>query len=253
MSNELKVAIEAAKAGAKAALKYFKTNPSFELKPDNSPVTKADKESENVIRKYISNVFPKANFLGEEGGGSLEQKEVWLIDPLDGTKNFIRGLPFWGIEISLVRDNKIIVGVSFAPSINELLFAERGGGAHCNNKRIFVSKVNRLSDAFLNHGTLSYFGHRLSGFLKLASSTFRQRGFGDLYGYHLVAQGKADIMMDAGNKPWDIAAIKVIVEEAGGKVTNFKGEEWQLVDTTAVATNGLLHDEVIRILNEIHT
>lgn len=119
-----------------------------------------------------------------------------------------------------------------------------------NELKVAIEAAKAGAKQALNHGTLSYFGNRLPSFLKLASSTFRQRGFGDLYGYHLVAQGKADIMMDAGNKPWDIAAIKIIIEEAGGKVTNFDGKEWSFTDSNAIATNGLLHDEVIRILNE---
>lgn len=115
---------------------------------------------------------------------------------------------------------------------------------------IKVSKIAKLEDAFLNHGTVMFFEKKIPQFLKLLEVMYRERGFGDFYGYHLVAQGKSDIMMDAHNAPWDIAAVKIIIEEAGGRVTNFKGEPWSLNDTNTLATNGLVHDEVVRILNQ---
>lgn len=250
MSNELKVAIAAAKAGANAALKYFNKNPKVTVKPDNTPVTQADKEAEAAIQKTILGTFPKASFLAEESGKSGSSKDVWVIDPIDGTKNFIRGLPFWGIEIAYVESNVIVLGVTYSPCFDELLYAENGQGAYFNGKRVSVSKIKRLSEAFLIHGTVSYFDKRGPNLLQLLDNVYRERGYADFYGYGLVAQGKVDIMMDSRNGPWDIAPVKVIIEEAGGKVTNFEGKDWQLTDPTAVATNGLLHDEVIRILNQ---
>lgn len=250
MSNELKVAIEAAKAGARKSLRYFKRNPEVSVKPDNTPVTKADKEGEEEIKKVIQKAFPNASFLGEESGGVTSKDDLWVIDPVDGTKNFIRGLPFWGVQIALVKHGEIVVGVSFGPSIDELLYAEKGFGAYMNEKRVSVSKVAKLQEAFLNHGTITYFGENTSKLLNLLKEVDRERGYGDFYGYHLVATGRADIMLDAKNGPWDIAAAKIIVEEAGGKVTNYQGREWSLTDSTAVGTNGLLHNEVIRILNK---
>lgn len=250
MSNELKVAIAAAKAGANAALKYFNRNPKVTIKPDNTPVTQADKDAQQAIMDVINNYFPGSKFLAEETETTRVGGNFWVIDPIDGTKNFIRGLPFWGIEIAFVKNNKIVVGVSFAPSINEMLYAQKGKGAFLNGQQVHVSKIAKLSKAFLNHGTIIYFQDKIPNFLTLLQQVNRERGFADFYGYHLVATGHADIMIDAKTDPWDDAALKVIIEEAGGKVTNFKGEDWQLSDTTAVATNKLLHDEVIKILNE---
>lgn len=251
MSNELKVAIEAAKAGAKVALKYFNKNPKVTVKPDNSPVTLADKEAEQTIKEIISRYYPSPSFLAEETVKTSLDDNFWVINPIDGTKNFLRGLPFWGVEIAFVKDNQIVVGVIYAPCLlTDLLYAEKGRGAYLNDDRITVSKITKLDEAFLIHGTINYFEKRIPQFLKLLNNVYRERGYGDFYGYGLVAQGKADIMMDAHNGPWDIAAVKVIVEEAGGKVTNFQGQDWQLTDSTAVATNGLLHDQVIHILNE---
>lgn len=250
MSDELKIAIEAAKKGAEAALRYYEKKIAFEVKPDNSPVTKADKEAEDIIKKTIVSHFPNSQFLGEETGGTLDADDSWCIDPIDGTKNFIRGLPFWGIEIAHIIDGKIVLGLSYGPVIDEMLYAEKGKGAFMNGKPIKVSKIAKLEDAFLNHGTVMFFEEKIPQFLKLLEVMYRERGFGDFYGYHLVAQGKSDIMMDAHNAPWDIAAVKIIIEEAGGRVTNFKGEPWSLNDTNTLATNGLVHDEVIRILNQ---
>lgn len=250
MFNELKVAIAAAKAGAREALKYFNHHPQVFIKPDNTPVTKADKEAETAIKKTILDAFPDTSFLAEESGKTGSSKDLWVIDPIDGTKNFIRGLPFWGIEIALVQNDEIVVGVSFAPSIDEMFYAQKGQGAFLNGRQVHVSKIAELSDAFLNHGTITYFQDKMPNFLTLLQQVSRERGFGDFYGYHLVTTGHADIMMDAKTDPWDSAALKVIVEEAGGRMTNFNGEDWQLTDTTAVATNGLLHEQVIKILNK---
>lgn len=250
MSSELKVAIAAAKAGAKVAIKYFNRNPKVTVKPDNSPVTQADKEAQQAIINVINNHFPGSKFLAEEAKATKVAGDFWVIDPIDGTKNFIRGLPFWGVEIAFVKDNQIVVGVTYSPCFDELLYAEKSQGAYINGKRVSVSKIKRLSEAFLVHGTVSYFDKTGPNLLQLFDKVYRERGYADFYGYGLVAQGKVDIMMDARNGPWDIAPVKIIIEEAGGKVTNFQGQDWQLTDTTAVATNGLLHDQIIKILNK---
>ncbi len=250
MSDELKVAIEAAKIGAKVALSYFNKTLDIVIKPNNSPVTQADKEAEKAIKEVISRSYPSSSFLAEETVKTSLGADFWVIDPIDGTKNFIRNLPFWGVEIAYIKNGEILLGVIYSPCFDELLYAEKGQGAYFNGKRISVSKITKLNEAFLVHGTVSYFERRIPQFLKLLKNVSRERGYGDFYGYGLVAQGKADIMMDNKNGPWDIAPVKVIIGEAGGKVTNFEGGDWQLTDSTAVATNGLLHDEVIRILNE---
>src|SRR5581483_11287477 len=140
---------------------------------------------------------------------------------------------------------EIVLGVSYGPVLNELMYAEEGFGAYLNDEKVSVSKIDSFDNAFLNHGTTMYFEKKVPRLLDLLSSVYRERGYADFYGYHLVASGRADIMLDAYNGAWDIAAMKIIIEEAGGKVTNYKGEAWSLTDTTAVATNSLLHDKVI--------
>ncbi len=251
MSNELKIAIQAARAGAKKALKYFAHNPRIMIKPDNSPVTIADKECEKAIKKVLAESFPDSSFLAEESGTTGNNDFVWIIDPIDATKNFIRNLPFWGIQIALAKKGEIVVGVSYAPALNELFFAEKGKGTYFNDQKISVSKTNALKDATLLHGTIDFFEEKTNNFLKLSKSCYYERGFGDFYGYTLVACGKADVMLDAKNGgPWDIAAVKIIVEEAGGLVTNLNGQPWNLTDRNALATNGLINEEVISILNK---
>ncbi len=248
--TELQVTLLAAKEGAKRALYYFDKSPKVTIKPDNTPVTKADLETEAQIKQIILQYFPNSSFLGEESGGNIHDEELWVIDPIDGTRNYIRGLPFWGVEIAFVKNGQPVIGVSYSPCLNELMYAQEGKGAYLNEKKATVSGITTLSDAVLNHGTLKYYQDSLPQLLSLASTCAHQRGYGDFYGYHLVASGRSDIMLDAKNGPWDIAALKIIIEEAGGKVTNFKGNDWTLSDKTAVATNGLIHAEVVRILNK---
>ncbi len=250
MSDELKTAIEAAKAGAKVALKYFDQEIKIDIKEDNTPVTIADKETEQEVKKVILGKFASATFLGEESSDQAHGKDFWTIDPIDGTANYIRGLPFWAVELAYVQNGECLVGVSYCPVLDELFYAERGKGAFKNGKRTFVSKVRRPQDAFFIHGTIKYFKVRMKGFLALCETVFRQRGFGDFYGYHQVACGRADIMMDAKNHAWDMAALNVIIEEAGGKHTNFDGSRWNLDDPTSIATNGFIHEDVLKILNE---
>jgi len=250
MSNELQVAIEAAKKGAEVALKYYKTELDIEYKTDKSPVTIADKEAEQIIRKTILSSFPKAQFLGEEGGGSLDFEEFWTIDPIDGTQNFMRQIPFWGVEIALVRNSQAVVGVSYAPVLNELVYAEESQGAFLNDKKISVSKTNNLKDAFIVHGALPYFKEYLESLVELLKQVKRERGFGDFYGHHLVATGRADVMIDARNMPWDVAAASIIAKESGGKFTNFKGAPWQLENSDVIFSNGLIHDEIVNALTQ---
>lgn len=250
MSNELVIVIEAAKAGAKKALQYFSKNPQVIIKPDNTPVTIADKECEQEIIKVILKNFPNSSFLAEESGTTEGNDFVWVIDPIDATKSFIRGLPFWGIQIALAKKGEIVLGVSYAPVLNELFYAEKGKGTFLNDKKVSVSKVDLLKNATLSHGTTNFFEEKTNNLLKLSKACNYERGFGDFYGYTLVASGRIDIMTDAKNGgPWDIAAVKIIVEEAGGKVTNINGKPWELTDRNAVATNNLLHAEVVSILN----
>lgn len=250
MSDELKIAIEAAKKGAEVALKYFTNLPPVIIKPDNTPVTKADKETEEIIRNHITQNFPNASFVGEEFGGSFTQGDVWIIDPIDGTKNFIRGIPMWSILIALWRDGEIIAGLSYMPGINEMLYAEKGIGAFLNDRKIATSKIEKIADATITHTGNPFSFKNPASIGNLLNASAHSRGFGDAYSYHLVANGRADINFEPEVSIWDVAPFKIIIEEAGGKITSLNGSPWSLDIKDFVATNGLLHDEVIRILNQ---
>lgn len=249
MSDELKIAIEAAKRGANVALKYFDTKLKVEFKKDESPVTIADRETEQTIKNVILSKFPNAQFLAEETKEIPSSSSFWVIDPIDATHNFVRGIPIWGILISYVKEGKTMVGVSHLPAIGDLTYAELGKGAFCNNNRIYVSKRKQISESFFSHGSLKYFDKIRPGFDKIAKNAEKMRGFGDLFSFNLVAQGKIECMIDGGNEPWDIVPLKLIIEEAGGKFTNHQGKDWTYNDTESLATNGFIHDDVVKTLN----
>lgn len=249
MSDELKVAIEAARAGAEVALKYYNTTLEVDYKTDRSPVTIADKETEETIKRTILNAFPDAKFVGEETGGRPTGETFWIIDPIDGTKMFIRGLPYWSVLIALCKNKEITLGVSYMPDFDELIHAEKGAGAYLNDKKIIVSKVDDITKAYFSYSEITWYKDK--GLLINSLDNFAcVRSIGDAHSYHLVAKGKFDIFTEPSPSLWDIAPFKVIVEEAGGKVTDLKGNPWNVDNKGGIiASNGLLHDQVIRILN----
>lgn len=249
-SKFLEVAIEAAKNAEKIIMKYYDNNLTWQTKPDLSPVSIADTEAERIIIETIRNSFPGHSFLGEESGSdSITSKYQWIIDPIDGTRNYVRGIPLFATQIALMEDGEVIVGVSNAPTMNELMSAEKGKGAFLNDKKINVSKIESLSDSYLVFGGIKHFkkyGY-LDHLLKIAENAGGHRGFGDAWSFHLLAQGKIDIIVEAKVKIWDIAALKIIVEEAGGKVTDITGNDITKNSASIIATNRYLHDSVLQI------
>jgi histidinol-phosphatase len=245
----LDFAVEVARAAGAVALRYFESDLQIETKADHTPVTQADREAEALIRQRIAARYPQHRFLGEEMGGSASDGDVWIIDPIDGTKNFIRGLPFFAVQLALHHDGVPVLGVSYAPVLNELLAAERGKGATCNGTPIRVSQISNLDQAFVVHGGLDVFDKQGStgGLIDLGRRAMSIRGHGDFYGYHLLARGKVDVMLEAGIAPWDIAALRVIVAEAGGRFTDLAGHTPEL-PANSLATNGFLHDQVVAIM-----
>lgn len=245
------VATRAAKLAGDLALKYFKSQPKVSYKADNTPVTIADKKAELAIRKMISQKYPDHGIIGEEFEAvNPSARFKWVIDPIDGTKSFIRGIPFWSTLLAVMENDKPIIGICFFPALGEIYTAQKGKGAFLNGKRIRVSNVSKLENAFISHGGIKSFKrkHKLEGFLKLMEIVQCDRGFGDAFGYALVAQGKIDAFLEGGNKIHDVAAPSILIQEAGGKFTNFDGE-FSLTSDCAVATNGLLHPKVIKLLN----
>ncbi len=245
----LDAAVEAARAAGAIALKYFRGRFEVTLKPDATPVTQADRDAERAIVEILGRAFPDHGVLGEEFGGHGSTEVRWIIDPIDGTKNFVRGIPVWATLIGLEERGEITVGVIHNPVTGELYTARRGGGAFLNGERIRVSAIGELAGATLVHAGLSLFREsgRWEPFVRLVDATERQRGFGDYSGYGLVAEGKAELYLEVDLKPWDLAPCKIIVEEAGGRFSDLDGRP-TIYSGTALATNGRLHDAALALL-----
>lgn len=244
-SRELRAALEAAKAAGAVIAPLYRANVAVELKFDRSPVTEADTRAENVIREVLLEEFPGYGFHGEEGGRSgLDAESVWLVDPLDGTKSFVRDTPFFSTQIALMRRGELVLGVSSACIYGELAWAERGRGAFLNGERIKVSGTSRLDEAILSGGNLKTLaaGPQWASYGALLQKVNRSRGYGDFVHYHLLARGALDIVIESDVNILDIAALSVIVAEAGGRFTDFAGRPVGLETTNVLASNGLLHE-----------
>ncbi len=249
MSEELQLAINAAKTGAKTALDYFQIDLKVEYKKDTSPVTIADKKTEEAIKSFILKHDSKAKFLAEETGGDSSEKSLWIIDPIDGTRSFTRGMNGWCILISKYTKDDVTTGVCYFPILNELYYAQKGFGAYYGNKKLSVSKVSALQKSFTAYGSLKYFKN-YNRVIDVALKSATARSPEITYGAVLVASGKMDVCIDGYAKPWDSAPLKVLIEEAGGTYTDLKGKPWSLQSVGTLATNGLLHNEVIEILDK---
>jgi histidinol-phosphatase len=249
LSDLLAVAIDAARLAGQSTLKYFHERIDVTIKADGTPVTKADVEAEAIIRREIARHFPHHTVLGEESGeitGSSANIR-WIIDPLDGTKSFIRGVPMYGTLIGVEIDGKLSVGAAYLPATNEMLAAATGLGCTHNDKPAHVSKVNRIEDAALLTTSMVRCIARLETFSTLAAQASLMRGWGDAYGYAMVATGRVEIMIDPKISPWDIAALIPILREAGGELTGWNGQS-AIRTGDAVATNGLLHPAMLAAL-----
>lgn len=228
MSPELKFALETITQAGEIALKYYGSNTPIELKENDSPVTRADLECEQYIRDKISQAFPSYGVLGEEYGGEKENRDsTWVIDPIDGTKSFVRGVPLFGMLLGLQHEGKPTLGVAHFPALKETAWAEIGSGAYFNGKRITVSNVSNLKNALLLSGSINSIleNDRMAGYLMLALQSGITRTWCDAYGHVMVATGRAEIMLDPAVKIWDTCAIMPIVMEAGGTFTDFSGNE----------------------------
>jgi histidinol-phosphatase len=250
-SPYLPVAIEAVKAAQDLIMKYYRDeNLEVATKTDQTPVTIADHQAEDLIKQTILASFPNHTFFGEESEKTdLRDHKgfTWIIDPIDGTKSFVRGFPLFGTLLALMHDGELILGVSNAPAWNEMVYAAKGEGAFIGDKKLKVSSIGRVEDAYVSNGRLKYFEDisKVPQLLALSRKAKWARGLGDFWIYHLVAEGKVDVMMEASVKFWDIAAAKVIIEEAGGTMTQLDGQPINHKSTTALATNGVLHNQIV--------
>jgi histidinol-phosphatase len=248
--SRYELAVDAARKAARLALGYFDTALAVEWKGDHSPVTVADREAEALLRTDLLGAFPDDGFLGEESGsrpGSSGYR--WIIDPIDGTRNFVRGIPIWATLVGLEYGDEQIAGVAEVPALGQTFRALRGDGAYRGERRIRVSDVADLGEAILFYSSLSWFvqAGKQREFLDLAARTQRQRGFGDFYGFVLVAQGSGEVMVEHGVHAWDVAALLPILEEAGGRLTDWDGTP-TIHRPDVIASNGRLHDATLRIL-----
>lgn len=230
MDNQelLKIALEASALAEKEILKVYTSDYSVEWKPDSTPVTIADKKSEEVMREFFAKETPGFGIIGEEFGVESKEAEYqWILDPIDGTKSFIHGVPLFGTLIALYKKGTPLVSIIRLPALHSTLYASEGAGAFIDGKRIFASKETELSQALVLSGTLNTMEDKGYGkpFESLRRSARLYRGWGDCYGYYLVAAGRGDIMVDPVVSLWDVAPLPLIFKEAGGYFGSFSGEE----------------------------
>jgi histidinol phosphatase-like enzyme (inositol monophosphatase family) len=246
----LEVAVDAARTGGARTLSYFNAGVAVEWKADGSPLTNADRESERAIREVIGRAFPDHGILGEEEGETRGAAPYrWIIDPLDGTRSFVRGVPLYGTLVGLERRGEPVVGVVYLPALDEIVAAAQRLGCTWNGRPCRVSTVDRLDDALVVVTDERTARRRSGAYLRLADATALQRTWADCYAYVLVATGRAEVALDPIMNVWDCAALLPIVEEAGGRFTDWRGRR-TIDGGEAVATNGLLHDRVLSLLAE---
>ena len=248
--NRYELAVQAARQAGQLALRYYDGEFVVEHKADLSPVTVADREAEQLLRKVLLGAFPTDGFLGEEFGDTPGSSGFrWIIDPIDGTRSFVRGIPLWATLVGLEYREEPIAGVAEVPALGHTYRALRGDGAYRNERRIHVSDIGELSQALVFYSSLSWFikAGRREAFLELVRRTDRTRGYGDFYGFVLVAQGSGELMVEHGVHAWDVAAIQPIVEEAGGRFSNWSGQA-TIHSPDVLISNGKLHDAALAIL-----
>jgi histidinol-phosphatase len=249
-SPYLATALDAAHAAADVVRHYYQSNLAITIKADKSPVTEADVETEKTIRAIIAAKYPDHGFYGEETGSShLDAEYVWIVDPIDGTKAFVREYPMFSTQIALMHHGRLIVGVSSAPAYGELAYAEIGVGAWLNDAPIRVSEIATIEDAALSTGNLKTLatGPRWPAFGRLVGRLSRIRGYGDFLHYHLLASGRIDAVVESDVNI--LGACAVIVEAAGGRFTDMDGQPLGLASGSVLATNGRLHDAVLGAIN----
>jgi fructose-1,6-bisphosphatase/inositol monophosphatase family enzyme len=260
MTSRLAFALEAAYAGGRSTLAHFQNGVAVDTKSDDSPVTVADRTAERIIREMIAKQYPNDFILGEEEGGDHTRPDRWIIDPIDGTKVFIAGVPFYSTLLSYEVDFKPIVGICFFPALGEMVYAETGSGAFFNGRPCRVSSRESISG-----GVITFSGPKrlrdhglLDGVLSLSERAADERTWNDAYGHALVATGRVETMIDPAISLWDISALTLIVTEAGGRASGLDGLSPLIPngpESTApgkhdfITSNGRVHEEVLAALN----
>lgn len=247
--DELAFAHEIADRAGEIALRYFRNDPSVTWKPDATPVTEADLAVEAMIREELARRFPEDAIRGEEGGIEGSSDRMWIVDPIDGTRNYAAGIQIWANLLALKVGDEYVLGLVNAPALGERYAAVRGGGATWNGRPMHVSGVGSTTEGMIVFGDIELWaGTPLQGrFLDLVNGAQRNRGFGDFWGHMLVARGAAEVMVEPELWEWDLAPLVVIVTEAGGRVTQADGSQ-PVHGGSLVSSNGLVHDAVLGTL-----
>jgi histidinol-phosphatase len=251
-SARLETALAAAASAAEVIRQHYAGAIAARAKADGSPVTDADIAAEQAVRAIVTARFPADGFYGEESAAErLDAEHLWLVDPIDGTKSFVRRYPMFSTQVALMQGGRLQLGVSSAPAYGETAWAERGGGAFLDGARLAVSGVERIEQATLSTGNLRTLAGtpRWAALGRLVTRLDRIRGFGDFLHYHLLAAGKIDAVLESDVNILDIAALTVIVEEAGGRVTDLEGRPIGLETRSILATNGRLHEAILAALD----
>jgi histidinol phosphatase-like enzyme (inositol monophosphatase family) len=254
LDGRLAAAVATALAGGKSTLDLFQTDAfQVERKGDDSPVTKADKQAEQIMRARLERQFPNDAILGEEFGEQTGSSGYqWILDPIDGTKSFISGVPLYSTLVGVVRDRECLGGVIYIPPLDEMVFAARGAGAwHSHRGTCQACQVSQrpLQDGLFVVSQVDTFAARGAGqaYTKLEQTAYITRSWGDGYGYLLVATGRAELMVDPTANPWDLAAVAPVVEEAGGRFTDWTGQP-TVFGGDGVGSNGLVHEQALNVL-----
>ena len=248
------------RADAISLSRYQALDLEVTTKPDNTPVTDADKAVERAIIEAINSEYPSDGVVGEEFGSTGSKDRYWVIDPIDGTKNFLRGVPTWATLIALVENEKVVTSVVSSPALYRRWYATAGGGAfviegvingvsNSPARKLAVSKVSAIKDASIAYSDFQGWGARRPAFEKLLDGGWRTRGLGDFWSHMLVAEGAVDVAIEPSLALWDMAALDLIVREAGGRFTSLDGVDGPF-GPNAISTNGALHDAILEALKQ---
>jgi histidinol-phosphatase len=243
------------RADAISLSRYQALDLEITTKPDNTPVTDADKAVERAIIDAIAAQYPTDGVVGEEFGTSGSKDRYWVIDPIDGTKNFLRGVPTWATLIALVENEQVVASVVSCPALYRRWYATAAGGAfvvegNSPARKLAVSKVSAIKDASIAYSDFQGWGARRPAFEKLLDSAWRTRGLGDFWSHMLVAEGAVDVAIEPSLALWDMAALDLIVREAGGRFTSLDGVDGPF-GPNAISTNGALHGAILEAINKV--
>jgi histidinol-phosphatase len=250
MKSWLPLLTDIADAADAIALRYFRrTDLGVSTKSNQTPVSEADLAIESATRRIVSARHPELGMLGEEEGETGSTSERLILDPIDATRNFVRGIPVFATLVAVEIEREIVAGLVSAPALGTRWLAERGAGAWSNGRRLSVSRISGWDEAQVFHGSLggaekSVWSTRVA---EISARAHRDRGFGDFWQHVLVAEGAGEVALDPGVSAWDVAPLLVIVEEAGGRATTVEGER-TIYGDSLVTSNGIMHDEAIRLL-----